>query len=76
MEEIEFFHKNWGPKVAYSQTSILKRTLQHNELDDKYMGLFTHRQIIVNLINGQNLYNYCLPDASKLKLGHNQKNVW
>ena len=37
------------------------------------MGIYEHGQIINDLIYGQILYNCCLSNAFKLRLGHNVK---
>jgi hypothetical protein len=67
---IDFININRGPKEPYSLTSRFKCTLEKDELDEDYMGLYTNGQIITDPIYGQILYNCCVSNAFKLKLGH------
>jgi len=48
-------------------------TLEQDEFEEEYLGLYTHGQTIMDPIYGQILYNCCLSKAFKLKLGHNPK---
>jgi len=52
---------------------MFKCTLEQDELEEEYMGIYKHGQMINDPIYGQILYNYCLSNAFKLKLGHNVK---
>jgi len=52
---------------------MFKCTLELDKLDEEYMGLYTNGQMINDHIYGQILYNCCLSNALKLKLGHNVK---
>ena len=44
-------------------------------MDEEHMGLHTNWQMIMDPINCQILYNCCLSNAFKLKLGRNPKIV-
>ena len=70
-ELIDFIDRNGGTKVAYMLTMMSKSTLE--ELNEEYMGLYTHRQMMNDPIYGQILYNWCLSNACELKHGHNPK---
>jgi len=70
---VDFINKNGGPKEPYILTSMFKCTLEQDELEEEYMGIYKHRQIINDSIYGQISYNCCLSNAFKLKLGHNVK---
>jgi len=70
---IDFNDKNGGPTEPYILTLISMWTLEQDELDKEYMGLYTHRRMIIDPIYGQISYNCCLSNAFKLKLGHNLK---
>jgi len=72
-ELVDFIDKNGGPQELYILTSMFKCILEQEELDEEYMGLHTHGQIINDPIYGQILYNCCLWHAFKSKLGHNVK---
>jgi len=72
-EMVDFIDKNGGPKESYILTSILKCTLEQDELEEEYMGIYKHGQMINDPIYGQISYNCCLSNAFKLKLGHNVK---
>jgi len=74
-ELIDFINTNRGPKEPYIPTSQFKCTLEQDELDKAYMGLYTNGQLMMDPIYGQILYNCCLSNAFKLKLGHNVKMV-
>jgi hypothetical protein len=69
-ELIEFINKNGCAKEPYTLTSRCKCTLEKDELDEEYMGLYTNVQMITDPIYGQISYNCCLSNAFKLKLGH------
>lgn len=62
-----------GPKEPYSPRAMFKYTLEPEELDAMCMGQFTDRQLMNDPINGQNLYNCCIPNFFKLIQGHNLK---
>jgi len=72
-ELVDFIDKNGGPKKPYILTSKSKCTLEQDELEEEYMGLYTHRQMINNPIYCQISSNCCLSHAFKLKLGYNVK---
>ena len=65
--------KNGGSKEPYILRSMFKCTLEQDELEEKYMGIYKHGQMINDSIYGQISYNCCLSNAFKLKLGHNVK---
>jgi hypothetical protein len=69
-ELIEFINKNGRPKEPYTLTSTFKSTLEKEELDEEYMGLYTNGQMITDPIYGQVSSNCCLSNAFKLKHGH------
>jgi len=52
---------------------MFKCTLEQDELEEEYMGIYKHGQMIKDQIYGQISYNCCLSNAFKLKLGHNVK---
>jgi len=54
-------------------TSMCKYTLEQDELEKEYIGLYTSGQMIMDSIYGQISYNCSLSKAFKLKLGHNPK---
>jgi len=72
-ELVDFIDKNGGPKEPYILTSMFKWSLEQDELEEEYRGIYTHRQMINDPIYGQISYNCCLSNAFKLKLGHNVK---
>jgi len=72
-ELVNFIDKNGGPKAPYSPTSMFKCTLQWDKMEEEYMGLYTHGQVINDPIHGQISYNCCLSNAFKSKIGHNVK---
>jgi len=73
-EELDdFIEKNGGPKEPYILTSMFRCTLEQDELDEVYMGIYKHRQMINDPIYGQIPYNCCISNAFKLKLRHNVK---
>ena len=74
-ELIDFLDKNRGLKERYIMSSMIKCTLEQDELEEEYMGLYTHGRMIMDPIYGQILYNCCLSKAFKLKLGHNPKRI-
>jgi hypothetical protein len=39
-------------------------------LDEEYVGLYTHGEVMNNPIHGQTSFRCCLSKAIKLKLGH------
>jgi hypothetical protein len=70
-EFVDFVDKNGGPKESYILKLMFKCTLEHDELEAEFMGIYKHGQIMNNSIYGQISYNCCLSNAFKLKLGHN-----
>jgi len=72
-ELIDFIDQKGGLKEPYIMTSMFKCTLEQDELEAEYMGLYTHGQMIMDPIYGQILYNCCLSKTFKLNSGHNLK---
>jgi len=72
-ELLDFINKNGGLKEPYSLRSMFKCTLEQDELEEGYMGIYKHGQMIDDPIYGLISYNCCLSNAFKLKLGHNVK---
>jgi len=72
-ELIDLINKNGRPTEPYIPTSRFKCTLEQAELDEEYLGLYTNEQIIMDPINDQISYNFCLSNAFKLKPGHDPK---
>ena len=72
-ELIDFINKNGRPKESYTLTSRFKCTLEKDELDQEYMGLYTNGQMITDPISGQISYNSWLWNALKLKLRDDHK---
>jgi len=72
-ELVDFINKNGGPNELYNLTSMFKCTLQWDELEEEYMGIYKHGQIINDPIYALISYNCCLSNAFKSKLGHNVK---
>ena len=72
-ELVDSIDKNRGLKEPYILTSRFKCTSQQVELEEEYMGLYKHRQLINDPIYGQISYNCCISNTFKLKLGHNVK---
>ena len=72
-ELVDFIDKNGGPKERYLLKSMFKCTLEQDESEAEYMGIYKHSQMINDSIYGQISYNCCLSNAFKLKLGHNVK---
>jgi len=72
-ELVDFIDKTGRPKEPYILRSMFKCGLEQDELEDEYMGLYTHGQMINNPIYGQISYNCCFSNTFKLKLGHNVK---
>jgi len=68
---MDFIYKIRGLKEPYILTLIFKCILEQEELDEVYMGLYTHWQMMNDPIHGQISYNCCLSYDLKLKLGHN-----
>jgi hypothetical protein len=48
----DFIHKNGRPKEPYTLTSRFRCTLEKNEFDKEYMGLYTNRQMVKDPIDG------------------------
>jgi len=72
-ELVDFINKNGGPQEPIIHSSMIKRTLVQDKLKEEYVGLYIHGQMINDPIYGQILYNCCLSNAFKLKLGHNMR---
>ena len=70
---VDFIDKHGSPKEPYILASMFECTFEQDELEDEYMGIYTHGQMVNNPIYGQISYNCCLSNAFKLKLGHNVK---
>jgi len=70
---VDFIDKNGGPKEPYIPRSMFKCTVEQDELEEEYIGIYKHGQIINDPIDGQISYNGCLSIAFKLKLGYNVK---
>ena len=70
---VDFINKNGGPKEPYIFKLMSKCTLEQDELEEEYMGIYKHGQMINDPIYGQISYNCCLSNAFKLKLGNNVK---
>ena len=69
----DFIDKNGGPEEPYVLKSMFKCTFEQDELEEEYIGISKHGQMINDPIYGQITYNCCLSNAFKLKLGHNVK---
>jgi len=69
-ELIDFIDKNGGPKKPYILTLMIKCTLEQDELEEEYMGLYTNRQKTLDPLYGKISYNCCLSNAFKLNLRH------
>jgi len=52
-ELVDFIGKNGGLKDPYILKSMFKCTLEQDELEEEYMGIYTHRQMINDPIYGQ-----------------------
>jgi hypothetical protein len=50
VELVDFIDKHGGPKKPYILVSIFKCTLEQGELGTEYIGLYTHRQMILEPI--------------------------
>lgn len=72
-ELIDFIHSNARMIEPYIQTLMCKCTLEQDNLDDEYKRLYTHRKMMNEPIHGQILYNCCVLNSCKVKLGHNPK---
>jgi len=72
-ELVDFVDKNGGLKEPHILRSMFKCTLEQDELEEEYMGIYKLGQMINDPIYGQISYNCCLSNAFKLKLGHNVK---
>ena len=70
-ELIDFVKKNRGLKEPSVSTSMFKCNLEQDELDEEYMGLYTHGQMLIVPIYVQIEYNYCDSYAFKFELGCN-----
>jgi len=74
-ELFDIMHNNGGQKEPYILTSMVKCTLELDELDDEYMGFCTHRRMIHDPMFGQISNHCCLSNAFKLELEYNSKIV-
>jgi len=72
-ELVDYINNNGDPKGPYILTSMFKCTLEQDNLDGQYMGLYTHGQMINYPRYGQISFNYWFLNAFKLKHGHNVK---
>jgi len=72
-ELVDFIDKNGGPKEPYILTLMFKCTLEQDKLEEEYMGIYIHGQMINDAIYGQISYNCCLSNVFKLKLEHSVK---
>jgi len=72
-ELTDFINKNGGPKGPYILTLMCKRTMEQDKLDEKYIGLYTNGQMIMDPIYSQMSYNCCRSNAFYLKHRHNPK---
>jgi len=70
---IHFLKNNCGPKEPYCLTAIYNCTLQQKQVGEKYMGLYTPRQMMNDPVHGHISYNSSLSYPFKLKLVHNLK---
>ena len=52
-ESVDFIDKNGGPKEPYILTSLFQCTLQQDKLEEEYMGIYKHGQMINDPIYGQ-----------------------
>jgi len=52
---------------------MFKCNLEQKNLEEEYMIIYKHGQMINDPIYGQISYNCCVSNAFKLKLGHNVK---
>ena len=75
-ELVDFIDKNCSPKESYILTAMFKCTLEQDKVEEEYIGLYTHMQMINDGIYGQISYNCCLSNALKLELEHNVKICW
>ena len=73
-ELIDFINKRGRPKKPFILSSRYNCSLEQDEMDNEYMGVYTNGQLIMEPIYGQISYNCCLSNAFKLKLGQNPKN--
>jgi len=72
-ELFDIIDKKGRPKEPYILTSTFKCTLEQDELDEEYMGLYTPGQMILHPIYGQISYNTYPSNAFKLNFGHDRK---
>jgi hypothetical protein len=75
-ELIDLIDKNELKKEPYTLTSRFKCTLENEELNEEYMGLYTNGEMITDLIYGQISYHCGLSNIFKLKLAHDLKIFW
>jgi hypothetical protein len=70
---VDFINKGGGAKEPYIPRSMFKCTLGQDELEEEYMGIYKHGQMINDPIYGQISYNGCRSNAFKLKCRNNVK---
>jgi hypothetical protein len=72
-ELIDFINKHGCPKEPYTLTFRFKCTLENDELEEEFVGLYTNGQMVTDPIYGQISYNCCILNSFKLQLGHDSK---
>jgi hypothetical protein len=72
-ELVDFIDKNGSTKEPYILRSMFKCNLEQDKLEEEYMGIYKHGQMIMDCIYGQISYNCCLSNALKLKVRNNGK---
>jgi hypothetical protein len=70
---IDFIYKNGSAKELYIMTVIFQYNLDQDEMEEVNTGLDTNRQMTMDPIYGQILFNCCHSNAVKMKLGHHAK---
>ena len=75
-ELIDFSDTTRDLKKPYILSWMFKCTLEQDELDKGYVGLYTHGEMLNDPIYRQVTYSYCLSNAFKLQLRHNLKILW
>jgi len=72
-ELLDFIKQKCSPKEPYCLTAIYKCTLTREGLDEEYMGLYAHGQMMNDRLYIHISYNSSVSNAFKLKLGYNLK---
>jgi len=67
-ELMNFINRNGGLIEPSIVPSMLKCTLEQNILEAKYVGLYTHEQMLSDPIYRQISYNWCISNAFKLNV--------